>query len=624
MMQAFRNAAKPVVYLITITFLSWMILDLSGITGKGGLFTRTSVGTINGQPVELRAYQQAVQNAMTQRQQSSGGTLSLEETEQLRNDVWNSFVEQLVVSDQIKKNHITTSPAEVVEWIKNVPPTEVQSLPEFQTNGRFDLTKYQRWLASPSGQQFVPSMEAQSREQILRQKLYSAVTADVFMSDAALWQRYRDQSESVKISLTPIIGKNIVPDSAVSASTAEIEAYYKAHTKDFTRTKTAFMSFVAVPRKLDASDSAAARARAKDVRDAIVAGQKFDDVAKRESADTATATHGGDLGELTKANARLDSAVERVLFSLPVNEVSEPVLAADGYHILQVTKKTADKKAGDTIAARQILIPIELAGQHRALVDRQTDSLQRIAAERLIPEALDTVVRALKLPKGETGPVASGTRVVLGAYVVPDAGVWAFQAKVGETSPVIDGEAASYVFRLDSIQPAGVPPLVQIHDGVALKVKEQKKEERAKQIAEDLIRRVNGGATLKAASEALHLPNREFDPFTRTTPPLESPQIVGAAFGLPVGSLSNVIDTPEGLYVIKVLQRVPADSAKFEKEKAQILGQMIRSVRQETVRSYLADLTHSARIQDRRAEMLKTSAQNEAALAAQQGGKTTP
>ena len=621
-MQAFRNAAKPVVYLITITFLSWMILDLSGITGKGGFLTRTSVGSVNGESVDVRAYEAAVQNAMTQRQQATGATLSMEETDQVRNDVWDNFIETTVINDQIKNNHISTSPDEITEWIRNIPPGEIQTLPEFQTAGKFDLTKYQRWLASPVGQQYVPTMEAQSREQILRQKLFIAVTADVFLSDAALWQKYRDQNEKVKISLTPIIGKNIIPDSAVPVSATEIESYYRAHTQDFSRPKTAYMSFVAVPRRVDASDSAAALARAKQVHDDIAGGQAFEDVAKRESADTSS--KGGDLGEISKDSSHLDPALEKAVFSLPVNAVSEPVPTALGYQIVQVTKKTTDKKAGDKATARRILIPIELAGAHRTKVDAETDSLQRLAAERLIPESLDTVARALKLPIGSTGPVASGTRVELGTFVIPDAGVWAFQAKVGETSPVIDGEVASYVFRLDSVQQSGVPPLVQIHDAVAAKAREQKKEEKAKAVAQDLIERVKAGASLADASKALKLPNREFDPSTRTAFPLPSPRIVGAAFGLPEGALSNVIDTPEGLYVIRILQHIPADSAAFAKGKDQFRQEMIRSVRQDRIREYLADLRASAKIQDRRNDILKTNAQTEAAQAAQGLGKTNP
>jgi len=621
-MQAFRNAAKPVVYLITITFLSWMILDLSGITGKGGFFTQTSVGSINGESVELRAYQQAVQNQLTQQQKSSGTTLSLEENDRLRNDVWDSFIEATLINNEIKRNNVTTSPDEITEWIKNLPPPELKTMTDFQTGGTFDLTKYQRWLAGPVGQQFVPTFEAQTRDQILRTRLFTNITADVYLSDPALWQKYRDQNEKVKISLTPIIGRNVVPDSAVTATEAEIATYYKAHTAEFERPKTAFMHFVAVPRRLDASDSGAALARAKSIREQIVGGQAFGDVAKRESGDTASAKRGGDLGELTKGAGTIDPALEKAAFALAVNAISEPVLDAAGYHLIQVTKRTPDKQAGDKIAVRQILIPVELAGAHRATVDMETDSLQKLAAERLDPAALDTVARVLKLPPGETGPVPIGTRVQLGQYVIPDAGVWAFQAKVGETSPVIDGEVASYVFRLDSLQQAGVPPLVQVHDAVAHKVREAKKDEKAKAIAQELIQRVKGGASLKDAAAALKLPNREFDPFTRTSPPLVIPKVVGTAFALPVGALSDVIDTPEGLYVIKVLQRIPADSALFEKGKDQYRSDMIKSVRNERVREYIASLRASAKIVDRRNDLMKTNAQTEASLAAQQG-KTT-
>jgi peptidyl-prolyl cis-trans isomerase D len=622
MMQAFRNAAKPVVYLITITFLSWMILDLSGITGKGGFFTKTSVGTINGEPVELRAYQAAVQSQLTQQQRASGTTLSLEENEKLRNDVWDSFIESMLINDQIQKNHVTTSPEEVVEWITNLPPPELKTMPDFQTGGTFDLSKYQRWLAGPVGQQYVPTFEAQTRDQILRTRLFSNITADIFLSDAALWQKYRDQNEKVKISLTPIIGRNLIADSAVTATEAEVQAYYKAHTAEFERPKTAFMHFVAVPRRIDASDSAAALERAKSLRADVTGGQAFDDVAKRESADTASARKGGDLGELTKGASGLSTAAEKAAFALAVNAVSEPVLDGAGYHLLQVTKKTTDKKDGDKITVRQILIPIELAGAHRTAVDAETDSLQKLAADRLDPAALDTVARALKRPLAETGPVAAGTRVALGPYVIPDVGIWAFEAKVGETSPVIDGEAASYVFRLDSMQQAGVPPLVQVHELAMHKVKEEKKKEKARSIAEDLIKQVNGGATLKDASTALKLPNREFDPFTRTTMPLENAQVVGTAFALPVGAVSGIIDTPDGLYIIKVLQRTPADSAQFVKDKDQYRSQEIKAVRNERVREFVASLRASAKIVDRRGDLIKTNAQTEAALLAQQG-KTT-
>jgi hypothetical protein len=131
-------------------------------------------------------------------------------------------------------------------------------------------------------------------------------------------------------------------------------------------------------------------------------------------------------------------------------------------------------KNADSVTARHILIRIELAGAHRDLVDSQADSLESLAAERLDPAALDTAARALRMPIGQAAPVMRGNRVIVGPYLLGDPGVWAFQAQVGETSPVIESEEALYVFRLDSLHKAGVPPLEQIRGAAAAVVSDQK------------------------------------------------------------------------------------------------------------------------------------------------------
>src|SRR5947209_4377949 len=81
--------------------------------------------------------------------------------------------------------------------------------------------------------------------------------------------------------------------------------------------------------------------------------------------------------------------------------------------------------------------------------------------------AISTAARALKLPIGKSPPVQEGSKLQLGNLVVPDAGVWAFTAKPGHTSEVIETPVAFYVFRLDSLQAAGVPPLGQVRQSVA-------------------------------------------------------------------------------------------------------------------------------------------------------------
>jgi len=600
MMQAFRNAAKPIMVVVAITFFAWLVLDLSGITGGTGLLTNTTVGKVNGQSIDARTYQTIVQQSIDNRQQQSPGSLSLEDQQQVRDQVWDQIVQNSVLSAEYRRRGINVTEDEIVQAIRNSPLAEFQSVPEFQTDSQFDLGKYQRWLTSSIAQQYLPSLEAQYREELQRAKLLRVVTADVYLSDGALWEQYRDENETVKIGLTAIVPRNAVPDSAVKVRSAEAEAYYKAHTDEFKRPKTAYLSYVALPRLTTPADTATTRARADSARQEIAGGAPFAEVATRESADSASAAKGGDLGEWTKG--AMDPAFDSAAFALPLKTVSKPVLSQFGYHLIEVTSRKGSKAK-----ARHILFPIEVTGAHRDQLDAQADSLESLGAERTDPAALDTVARALKLRVSKSNGVQEGTKVQLGNYVVPDAAVWAFGGvKPGATSPVIETPFAYYLFRLDSVQAAGVPTLAQIRPAVEHSAREKKKWDQARQIAKAYLKRVEEGSTLEQAATAMKLPHREFGPFSRVNPPLTSPMVVGTAFGLEAGQRSGILDTEEGLYVIQAAAHTKADSTKFVKELDQYRARAINAARQERVRSYLGALQSAAKVVDNRAKVLQT------------------
>src|SRR5439155_8468515 len=105
-------------------------------------------------------------------------------------------------------------------------------------------------------------------------------------------------------------------------------------------------------RVVTAADTAATKAHALQVRDEIVKGAKFEDVAKRESADTISGAQGGDLGKGGKN--RFVAEFEKAAYALKVGEVSQPVLTPFGYHLIRV-----DEHKGDTLALHHILFHIQ-------------------------------------------------------------------------------------------------------------------------------------------------------------------------------------------------------------------------------------------------------------------------
>ncbi len=601
MMQVFRSIAGKVaaaIFAVLMLVFLWTSVDWRQVTGG----SRTTVGEIDGQKIPLRNYQQMVQGEVERRQRQVGHSLNAEETEEVRNAVWDELIQQQSLEHEYEARGIFATPDEIAGAIQDNPPPEFLQQPEFQTDGKFDIGKYQRWLRSSAAAQVVPLLEAQYGEQIRQSKLFRVVTSDIYLSDAALWQTWKDNNEKTGLEVTAILPRNAVPDSAVTVTDAEIRKYYDDHRDEFKQPATAFLSYTEILRLPDGADSAAARQRALDLRKEIADGAPFEEVAKRESADSGSAAKGGDLGEFAKGT--MDPAFERAAFSLPVGTLSEPVLSAFGYHLIKV-----EKRAGAKVHARHILIPIEITGTHRDRLDARADSLEAIGAEKLDPAALDTAAKLLGLTVGRANPLQKGSRVQVGVQAVPDAGLWAFQAKVGETGRIIEVPYAYFLFRLDSLHPDGVPAFETIKGAVAVAARDAKKWDAARAIGTDLLKRLSEGSTLAQASAALRLPRQEFPPFPRTSPPFPNSKVIGAAFGLEEGKTSGLIESDQGLYVIHVLKHLPADSAEYLKQYDDLRNKQIRLARQDRVRSYLEALRTSAKVEDRRAQIYRTDAQ---------------
>jgi len=158
-----------------------------------------------------------------------------------------------------------------------------------------------------------------------------------------------------------------------------------------------------------------------------------------------------------------------------------------------------------------------------------------------------------------------------------------------------------------------VPAFERIVDAVTVAATQARKTEMAQALARDYRKRVAEGSTMEQAATALDLPYRELGPFNRIETPVPNPVLTGAVFSLPIGKVSDILDTDDGIYVVKVLERTPADSAAFLTGLDQFRTDAIRRARQDRARNYLEALQAQAKVVDRRAGLFPTSAQAEAA-----------
>ena len=602
-----RSNAKYVFFILAGSFVLWLAI------GQVMQILQPSANIVlkvNGREVPITVYQQRLQAAYEQyRQQSGVATLAREDEQQIQEQVTNQLIQDILLQQEYGRLGIQVSDEEILDAARTSPPPEVMRDPQFQTNGQFDLRKWQQFLQS-GDRATLMQIEAIYRDRIPQIKLAQYLTSDVYISDAKLWRIYRDQHDSVTVAALAV-WPYLVTDS-IPVSDAELQRYLAAHTDDFKRPARAFVRFVAVPRLPLAADSAAARARVARVRAQLLGGAKFEDVARRESADTVSGKQGGDLGWVKRTEQAFDPQFMAAAKTLAPGRVSAPVLTQFGYHLIRV-----DAGKGDSLKLRHILVPIELQGPHLEAVEARVDSLERLAADQQNGALLDSAARRFNLPLSPVQRIVDGAPLELGRYRIPDVSVWAFEAHVGETSPIIEAKPAYYVFRLDSLVPEGVPPLADVRDRVVAAVKLEKQKAIAHHRADSLAAALRGIPDLLKAGSTRGLPVQRLGPFTRIKPPnylAREPLVVGAAFGLRVGERSGAIVGEGGDFIIESLARKTADSTAWLAQKEAQRTQLLTAVRQARIQQYVDALRAKAKIVDRRKEIFRTQASAEAAL----------
>ncbi len=611
MMRAMRENAKWVFYILAVAFLGWMVFDVSGLISGGPTGTSDVVLKVDGSPIRAQEYQAAVNNAYeAYRAQSGTGPLTREDEEALQNQVVDDLIRARLLQREYRRLGIVVTAAEIIEAARTSPLPEFLRHPDLQTDGQFDPEKYQRLLSTGADPQLLAYVESRYREQIPQVKLAQYLTADVYVSDAKLWRIYRDGVDSVTAAVVAIRPET-VPDDAVPVSDGDAERYYNEHREDFKRPAVAYVSFVAVPRHPDASDTVAARERAAQLRSDVLRGgaETFAEVAGRESADSVSRENGGDLGWVSRTNPPFVAAFNDALRVLRPGQVSPPVETPFGIHLIRLAETRRD-----SVRASHILVPIELSGEHLDRVEWRADSLDRIAGAQTSGAALDSAAAVFQLPIGVAPPLIEGERLRLGRYLIPDVGVWAFEAVPGETSPVVEAQPAYYVFRLDSLIPAGTRPLAEVRDAVVRAARLERKQTIARQRATEALAALRTASSLGAGATARGLSVETLQLTRLQQPPLlrDEPVVTGAAFGLRVGERSGVIAGRHGFYIVETMGRRAADSVQWVAQRDAQRRAIVDAARQARIQLYLDDLKARATIVDRRRELARAAAEAQA------------
>ncbi|NWQ41977.1 peptidylprolyl isomerase [Bacillus sp. EB106-08-02-XG196] len=113
-------------------------------------------------------------------------------------------------------------------------------------------------------------------------------------------------------------------------------------------------------------------ATAKEIKQKLADGADFAELAKEYSTDEGSKENGGELGFFPRGT--MVTEFEDVAFSLPINEISEPVKSDYGYHIIKVEEKKEAKEANfdDSKAAiKETLIDEKMESEYTTWLEEK-------------------------------------------------------------------------------------------------------------------------------------------------------------------------------------------------------------------------------------------------------------
>lgn len=192
--------------------------------------------------------------------------------------------------------------------------------------------EYQQFASGPGKKQFA--------EDYLRMKMLASEGA----------KNNLDKDPEVVRSLN-LMKENLVANAqlnrlekTITLTDADLQKVYEAKKKEFEQVNArhvliAFKGSPAAQASKKELTEDEAKAKAEEVKTKLVAGAKWEDVAKADSDDVASGARGGELGSFGRG--QMVEEFEKAAFDAKVGDVVGPVRTQFGYHVIKVDAHNA-------------------------------------------------------------------------------------------------------------------------------------------------------------------------------------------------------------------------------------------------------------------------------------------
>jgi peptidyl-prolyl cis-trans isomerase D len=622
-MRGHKNWLKWSLVLIVLAFVLAYIPDFVS-NQNVDLSASDTVAMVDGHEIKGDEFRRTYTAQLQAYRQAYGGNMSEQLLKQLGVDqqILQQMVDERAALAEAQRLGITVSDQEVAQ--------RIYAIPAFQENGAFiGAQRYQDLLRMQNPPLTPATFEDSIRRALTVEKLRASVTEWMSVPDKEVEDEYRRRNDKVKLAVVALMNDSFRPD--VTATDEELAKYFEGHTEEFRVPEKRKIKYVLVdldairskvvvspadlerayndnfdqystPEQIRAShillktegkDEAAVKAKADELLKQARAGADFADLARKSSEDEASAPNGGDLDFFGRG--RMVPEFDDAAFKLEAGQVSDVVKTQYGFHIIKVT----EKKAGTTRPLDEVKPQLTEQLSFERAQTQAADLAERLEKEITKPADLDTVAAANGLKVEESGFFAKD-EPVLGLGASPEVTTRAFEMTDGQVSGAIrTGRGYAFVTTTGRQDPY-VPKLDEAKEKVRDVVLRQKAQELARAKAADLLPRLKAAADFPAAAKAGGFAAETTELITRDSPVPQlgmAPAVTEIAFKLPQGGVSDPITTPNGVAIVKVLEKQEVTPEALTTNKDSFRGELLADRKNRFFSAYMNKAKEKMRIE---------------------------
>ena len=596
-MRRHRGWLKWSLGLVAVTMVIFFIpQDYLRPTTTVGAAPSETIAEVEGRSLTAGDFQQRYLQQIQQYRNQFGGSINAQLLRQLGVDqqVLTQMIDEQVALIEADRHGIRVSDEELAQ--------QIFAIPAFQENGRFiGEQRYEQLLQSQNPPLTKSQFEESLRRSLVLDKLRSAITSWIAVSDSEVENEFRRRNEKVKVQVVALTADKF--RSQVTVTDAEIAPYFESHKADYRvgeQRKVKYLLLdreqarqtVAVPQadiqryyndnsqqyttpeRVRAShillntggkDEAAVRKQAEELLAKIKAGADFAELAKKYSEDPGSKEKGGDLDFFPRG--QMVPEFEQAAFSLQPGQVSDLVKTQYGFHIIKVV----EKQAGSTQTLDQVRAQIQqtLAAQ---IADRQiTDRARQLAEKIKTADDLNKAAAENGLKVEESG-FFQRTEPVPGLGSAPQVADAAFQLKDGAASEPLASTRGPVFITVSGKKDAYTPTLDEVKDRVREDLIRSKATELSRQRASAIATQLKGAKDFAAAAKAQGFEAKDSQLVARDSALPDvgvNPEVDKVAFSLPTGGVSDPIQTNDATVIVRVAERddVTPDEMKLGRER---------------------------------------------------------